>query len=95
MDWVSVTSEGNIILSVHACPRAAKSAICGLHGNALKVRLRAPPADGAANRDLIRVLADALGVAQGQVAVISGLSGRGKRVAIAGVAETRVRALAH
>lgn len=94
MSWVRGTAEG-VVLSVHACPRAAKSAICGLHGGALKVRLRAPPVDGAANLELVRFLAGELGVARNQVAIISGMAGRSKRIAVAGVTEAQARALAH
>lgn len=93
MSWVRTTGQG-VILSVHACPRASRSAICGLHGDALKVKLRAPPVDGEANMELVRFLAGELDVPQRQVTVISGLTGRKKRVAVAGLTEAQALALA-
>lgn len=94
MTWVRRTAEDGVILSVHACPRATRSAVCGLHGDALKVKLRAPPVDGEANLELVRFLAGELGVARSRVTILSGLTGRAKRVAVAGVTEAQARALA-
>jgi uncharacterized protein (TIGR00251 family) len=64
-------------------------------GDRLRVRLAAPPVDGAANEALVRWLAERLGVARGLVRVVSGQTGRNKVVAVAGigVAEARARLL--
>ena len=51
--------EGGVEIVIHAQPRASRSEVVGLHGDALKVRLAAPPVDGAANLELIRVMAKA------------------------------------
>ena len=48
-------------LIVHVQPRAKRSEVVGRHGDAIKVRLAAPPVDGAANEELVRFLAEALG----------------------------------
>jgi uncharacterized protein len=66
-------------------PRAATSAVAGRHGDALKIRIAAPPRDGAANAELIRFLAAQLGVARGAIAITAGASGRRKTVSIAGL----------
>ncbi len=71
--------------SVRVQPRAARSEIVGLHGDALKVRLAAAPAEGAANEALIDLLADALGIARTAVRIISGATSRGKVVEVDGV----------
>jgi len=66
----------------------------GLHGDALRIRLSAPPVDGAANEALIRYLAERLGLPRSAVELVSGASGRRKVLRIGGVtAETASRAL--
>ena len=79
---------------VHVQPRATRSEIVGLHGAALKVRLQAPPVDGAANEALVVLLADRLGVARRAVKVVAGASSRAKMVEVEGTTEDAVRALA-
>jgi uncharacterized protein (TIGR00251 family) len=66
-------------------PRASKSGIAGTRGNALLVRLHAAPVDGAANAELIEVLADALGVPKRAVSIVAGERIRQKRVRIEGL----------
>lgn len=81
-------------ISVHVQPRATRSEIVGLHGTALKVRLQAPPVDGAANEALVTLLAERLGVARRSVRVIAGTTSRSKTVEVDGTTEDAVRALA-
>ena len=81
-------------VSVHVQPRATRSEIVGLHGAALKVRLQAPPVDGAANEALVALLAERLGVARRAVRVVAGASSRAKTVEVDGTTEDAVRALA-
>jgi hypothetical protein len=91
MNWVTATKTG-VMLSVHACPRAAQDAVQGLHGDAVKIRLQAPPADGKANDALIALLSRILDVPARDLVIVAGHSSRRKRVAIAGVTEAAVRA---
>ncbi|HEX7979028.1 MAG TPA: DUF167 domain-containing protein [Gemmatimonadaceae bacterium] len=81
-------------VSVHVQPRATRSEIVGLHGAALKVRLQAPPVDGAANEALVSLIAERLGVARRAVRVVAGTSSRAKIVEVDGTTEDAVRALA-
>jgi len=75
--------------SVHVQPRASKMEICGIQGDALKIRLTSPPVDDAANRQLEEFIAKILGIAKSKVAVISGTKSRHKKVLVRGVtAET-------
>jgi uncharacterized protein (TIGR00251 family) len=74
----------DVVLMVHAQPGAKQSAFAGLHGDALKVRLAAPALEGRANRELCRFLAGEFGVAISAVTVLSGETGRRKRVRVAG-----------
>lgn len=62
-----------------------------MHGDALKVRVTAPPVDGAANAALIELLADRLGVSRSAVSIISGHAGRTKIVEVAGITAADVR----
>jgi uncharacterized protein len=65
-----------------------------MHGAALKVRLHAPPVDGAANDALIALLAERLGVPRRDVRIVQGATSRSKVVEIAGTTAEAVRALA-
>lgn len=76
-------SEG-VEIRIHIQPRASKTEIVGPYGQALKIRIAAPPVDGQANAELCRFLAGQLGVPQQFVQVISGFSSRQKRVFIKG-----------
>ena len=76
-------SEG-VEIRIHIQPRASKTGIVGLYGQALKIRIAAPPVDGQANAELCRFLTRQLGVPQQFVQVISGFSSRQKRVFIKG-----------
>jgi uncharacterized protein (TIGR00251 family) len=84
----------SVRVSVHVQPRATRSEIVGVHGTALKVRLQAPPVDGAANEALVTLLAERLGVARRSVRVIAGATSRSKMVEVDGTTEDAVRALA-
>ena len=75
----------SVVLDVRVIPRAAKSQIAGTRDNALLVRLNAPPVDGAANEELIRLLAVALGLPRRSIEIVSGQRSRTKRVRITGV----------
>ncbi|MEP6621078.1 MAG: DUF167 domain-containing protein [bacterium] len=87
------SSGGTVRVNVHVQPRASRSEIVGLHGSALKVRIQAPPVDGAANAAVELLLADLLGVPRGAVTVVGGITSRAKIVAIEGTTERAVRAL--
>ena len=72
-------------LSIHVQPRASRTEVAGLHGEAIKIRVAAPPVDGAANDALIRFLSERLGVSRSAVAIVSGATSRTKRVRISGM----------
>ena len=90
MSWLTDTPDG-AVLSLRIVPRAAKNAIQGEHGDALKVRLCAPPVDGAANAALIEFLADAFDLPRARVQLLSGATSRNKRVLLAGLPAAQVR----
>ena len=76
-----------MILSVRVIPRSPSSKIDGRRGDALLVRLAAPPVDGAANDALIELLAREFHRPRRDVAIVAGQSSRNKRVEISGVSD--------
>ena len=74
--------DGTIRFEVHAKPRAKKSRIVGPRGDALEVALAAPPVDGAANEELVRILAKALDVPRRNVHIVRGETSQKKLVAV-------------
>jgi len=72
----------DLVLTIRLQPRAAKNEWVGSHGGAIKIRLTAPPVDGKANQALIEFLADLFGVAKSHVELLSGATGRDKRVRV-------------
>jgi uncharacterized protein (TIGR00251 family) len=84
-------TSGGVRLTVQVQPRASRTEVVGLHGDAVRIRLSAPPVDGAANDALVRYLAERLGLARGAVTLVSGLSGRRKVVVLEGVTPDEVR----
>lgn len=77
-------------ISIYVQPRASKTCVVGFHDGAVKIRLAAPPVDGAANAALVEFIADKLGVAKSRVRVVAGLSSRRKVVEVEGVDESIV-----
>ena len=71
-----------VTFKVRVQPRSSKNQIVGLHGDALKVKIKAPPVDGAANKMCIEYLAGCLDVPKTCVEIRSGQSGRTKQVRI-------------
>lgn len=82
--------NSKLTFAVQVVPRASRSEIVGEHQGNLKIRIAAPPVDGAANDELIKVLAKAFGVARGAVEIVRGHTGKLKTVSISGAAETRL-----
>lgn len=76
--------HGGVTLHLHVQPGAAKTGVAGAHGDALKVRLAAPPVDGKANAALLEFLAKSFGVPRAAVTLVGGATSRRKRVSIAG-----------
>jgi uncharacterized protein len=84
------SAESGAALAVHVVPHASKNEIKGRHGDAIKIRLTAPPVEGAANEALIAFLAERLGVPNRQLEIISGATSRDKLVVIVGLTPDEV-----
>jgi hypothetical protein len=82
---IAQDTKDGVVLSVHVQPNASHSECIGLHGDALKFRIAAPPVDGAANEELIRFVAARCAVPRAHVVIRSGAEGRRKRLLIRGV----------
>jgi uncharacterized protein (TIGR00251 family) len=78
-------SPSGVTLSVRIQPRASKNEVVRLENGSLKIRLTAPPVDGAANEALVKFLADQFSVAKSRVEIVSGHTSRDKIVRISGV----------
>jgi hypothetical protein len=91
--WLKREPSGSFLLSLHVQPGAKRTEIVGLHGDALKIRLAAPPVEGKANDCLIGFLAELLDVPQSQVTLVSGATSRQKRLRVTGVSEQVLAAI--
>lgn len=90
LNWIAPVA-GGVRLRVRVQPRASRTECAGLIGDELKVRVAAPPVDGAANDALVGFLADRLRVARGAVVFVAGASGRSKVIELRGVDERTLR----
>jgi uncharacterized protein (TIGR00251 family) len=74
--------HGAVVLVLHVQPGAARSEFAGMYGDALKLRLAAPPIEGKANAELIRFLADLFGVPTRNIVLLRGETSRAKTVRV-------------
>ena len=82
--------DGRVRFNIHVQPRASRSEVGGVHGDALRVRVSAPPVDGAANEAVIELLAKVFAVGRRDVMILAGESSRSKVVAIEGLTKAAV-----
>jgi uncharacterized protein len=80
-----VPEGGGSLLRVHVRPGASRPGVAGLHGGVLALRVAARPLEGAANREVLAVIATALEVAPSAVELVAGARGRDKRVRVRGL----------
>jgi hypothetical protein len=83
---------GGCVLRLWVGPSSSRPGVAGVRGDALRVRVTAPPAEGAANRALLRLLADLLGLRPADLILEAGAGGRQKRVRVRGLRVEDVRA---
>ena len=75
---------GSLVFAVRVVPRASRTAVAGVYDGALKVRVAAPPVEGAANEELRRFLAKRLGISAGSVEIVGGHTSKTKVVKASG-----------
>lgn len=81
--WLDAAA-GAVVLTIHVQPGAKAAGVAGTYGDALKIRIAAPPVDGRANEALLDFLASRLGVPRRAVSLVAGESSRRKRVRVDG-----------
>ncbi len=81
--------DGGVEFEVRVIPRASKSEVVGIHDGALKVKLTSPPVDGAANAELIKLLAKACGVSRSDIDIVGGQTSKTKRIRIANLSRAQ------
>ena len=86
-------TETGVVFRIRVVPRASRCEPAGFQGDALKLRITAPPVEGKANEACIALLAELLGVKKAQVTIISGHASRTKTVAVEGLKADRVISL--
>ena len=89
-EWSITETSGSVTFAVRVAPRASRNQIVGVEGGALKIKLTAPPVEGAANAALIEFVAEWLGVRRSAVSIVSGDKARNKLVRVRGVTRKRV-----
>jgi uncharacterized protein len=90
-DWLS-RRDDVVVIEAFVQPRAAKNALAGVHGSALKIKITAPPVDDRANRALEDFLAGLIRVPRSHVKVVTGSASRHKRIEVVGVGLEEVAA---
>ena len=78
--------DGGVTLAVHVSPGARRSGVLGVHGDALKVAVSAPPEGGRANEAVLELIAEIAGVKRGRVRLASGPGSHRKQIRIEGMA---------
>jgi uncharacterized protein len=91
MPYLTLATDGTVLLHLHVQPKASKSRIVGLHDSCLKLTVAAPPVEGKANKEVVKFLAAVLGVPARDVTVKSGIQARRKLVAVKALTGTEVR----
>ena len=93
MPYLQTQPDGSLLLSIYVQPRSHRNTIVGLHGDAVKMRLTAPPVDGKANKAVIAFWAKSLKIPKSAITMKSGLHNRMKKILLKGVQEKQIRDL--
>lgn len=91
MELVGRTKQGRVFLRVYIQPRASINRVCGIHGDALKLALKAPPVDGKANKSAASYIAELFGVSTKSVLLSSGKQSRKKTFTFTTLNEEELR----
>jgi uncharacterized protein len=89
-DWSIAETPNSVTFAVRVVPRSSRNQVIGVEGGALKIKLTAPPVEGAANAALIEFVAEWLGVRRSAVSIVSGDKARNKLVRVNDVTKEQV-----
>jgi len=84
------TDENATRLTIQVQPRARRTEVAGILGDAIRLRVTKPPVDGAANAEVVRFLADRLGLPRSRVRIVTGEGGRRKVIEVLGITPATV-----
>ena len=87
-------NKNGFYLSVHIFPRSAKTQIVGEYNNSLKIKLKSPPVDNAANEELIKFLSDKINVPRSNIQIVRGHNSKRKILSVAKITEEKLKRLA-
>jgi len=87
-------TENGVVFNIRVIPRASRCELAGVQGDALKIRITAPPVEGAANKECIKFLSDMLGVKKSQIKIIAGHKSKNKKVSISGIKRRDIEGVA-
>jgi uncharacterized protein (TIGR00251 family) len=85
--------NGSLVFNARVLPKSSKSEIVGEIDGALRVKLKSPPVDGAANEELIKLLAKEFGVAKSAIEIISGQTSKTKQILVANISIEKLNAV--
>ena len=85
-----IEKDDSATFAVRVIPRSSKTEIVGEHNGALKIKLKPPPVDGAANEELIRYLSKLFDVSRSKIEIVSGETSRSKRIRIADLSRSDI-----
>jgi uncharacterized protein len=85
--------DDSVIFSVRVIPRSSRTEIVGEHDGALKIKLKSPPVDGAANDELIRFLSKTFGISRSNIEILSGHTSRTKRISLSSISDVQFTAI--
>jgi len=88
-----IENDVSVTFSVRVIPRSPKTEIVGEYDGALKIKLKSPPVDGAANNELIRFLSKLLEVPKANIEIVAGEATRSKRIRASGITSAQTNAI--
>jgi hypothetical protein len=93
MIFLRTDQKGSVLLNVYVQPKASFNQICGIYGEALRVRITAPPVDDKANAMLVRFFAKLFKIPKASVTIAQGKQSRAKKIAIQGVDVAEIKTI--
>ncbi len=82
-----------VVFNIRVIPRSSRCELVGIQGDALKIKITAPPVEGAANEECIRFLSDIFSIRRSQIRIVAGHQSKNKRVAISGIKKEAVEGI--